>query len=84
MEFGLNVMRRFLPGHGFVPAQGQSSPPLHLGSRYTALYGPEISVAAAQQELGQRRGADVRFRANTGRSVDPRWMSAHNHKRTLR
>ena len=34
------------------------------------------------RELGQRRGADVRFRANTGRSVDLRWMSAHSHKRT--
>ena len=25
--------------------------------------------------------ADVGFRANTGRSVDPRWMSAYSHKR---
>jgi len=79
LEFGLNVMRRFLPGHGFVPAQGQSSPPLHLGPRYTALYGPEFSAAEAQRELGPRRGADVRFRANTGRSVDPRWISAQGH-----
>ncbi len=82
LQFGLDVMGRVLPGHGFAPVPGQSSPPAHLRSRYTALYGPEISVAEAQRELGQRRGADVGFRANTGRSVDPRWMSAHSHNRT--
>ncbi len=27
-----------------------------------------------------RRGADVGFRPNTGRSVDPRWMSAFGGK----
>ena len=37
-----------------------------------------------KRELGQRRGADVGFRANTGRSVDPRWMSAHSQYRTFR
>ncbi len=42
----------------------------------TAPYRPEFSGIEAQRELGQRRGADVGFRANTGRSVDPRWMSA--------
>ncbi len=31
-----------------------------------------IRSCAQKRELGQRRGADVGFRANTGRSVDPR------------
>ncbi len=40
--------------------------------------------AAKIESLAMRgRGADVRFRANTGRSVDPRWMSANGHKRTF-
>ena len=50
-----------------------------------ALYGtlrPGIFGSRAQRELGQRRGADVDFYANTGRSVDPRLMSARSHKRT--
>ncbi len=54
--------------------------------RGIALYGAlsaGISGVEAQRELGQRRGADVGFRANTGRSADSRWMSAHSHKRKL-
>ena len=53
------------------------------GLRCAGPYGPEFSAAEAQRELGQRRRADVGFRANNGRSVDPRWMSAYSHKRTL-
>ena len=41
-----------------------------------SLYTPEeFRAALATFEDG--------FRANTGRSVDPRWMPAHSHKRTL-
>ena len=39
--------------------------------------------AAKIESLAMRgRGTDVRFRANSGRSVDPRWMSANSHERT--
>ena len=70
-----DIVTRF-PGSWAVP-----------GTPRIAMYGavrPGISGIEAQRELGQRRGADVRFRANTGRSSDPRWMSAHSHKRTVR
>ena len=38
----------------------------------------------AGELLAELEGADVGFRANTGRSVDPHWMSAHSHNRTFR
>ncbi len=44
---------------------------------------PLLRSCSHNRELGQRRDADVGFRANTGRSVGPRWMSAHSHKRTF-
>ncbi len=54
----------------FDPHQG----PAALGSR--------SGRVPQKRELGRRRDADVGFYANTGRSVDPRWTSAHSHKRT--
>ncbi len=71
--------------------QAPKLPPRRRGRTGQGIRLSRVRVGCAQaprswthkRELGQRRGADVGFRANTGRSVDPRWMSAHSQKRTF-
>ncbi len=49
-----------------------------LVNRRTVPRPPGVPVGCRRVVLG--RGVDVGFRANTGRSVDPRWMSAFGGK----
>ncbi len=72
---------RCAPRHNVPRFQGCRRTGHPEGPPCTALNGPEFSASEAlgrvhKRELGQRRAADVGFRANTGRSADPRWMSA--------
>ncbi len=76
--------RRASHGNIVTRSQGPWDTGHPEGLPSTALYRPEFSAAEAQRELGQRRGADVGFRANTGRKSAHLGTSASSHNRKCR